>query len=60
MRRLDRGPSRRERRLARKGEPSGRRATHPVLTSYGRRQKERDLQQVFSAMCRVLREGHDE
>lgn len=36
MRRLDRGPSRRERRAAMKGISRGRRATHAVQTTYGR------------------------
>jgi hypothetical protein len=32
-----------------RGVPAGRRATHPVLTKYGRHQKERDRQAVMSA-----------
>jgi hypothetical protein len=36
-------------RRARRGVATGRRATHPVLTKYGRHQRERDHQAVMSA-----------
>lgn len=57
MRRLDRGPSRRERHAAHKGQPTGRRATHLVVTSYGRHQKDRDHRAAFTAMLQAWREG---
>lgn len=57
MRREGRGPSRRERRAAAKGEPTGRRSTHRVLTSYGRHQKERDRVARFTEMMRKLSGG---
>lgn len=35
-------PWRRGLRRAKRGDPTGRRATHPVETTYGRHQRERD------------------
>lgn len=41
---------RRERRRAWRGHPTGRRATHAVETTYGRKQKERDRLALFAAL----------
>ena len=48
---------RRERRRARRGTPTGRRATHEVETTYGRKQKERDRLALFAAITAAAREG---
>jgi hypothetical protein len=40
---------RRERRKAWRGVPRGRRATHEVRTTYGRKQRERDRLALFAA-----------
>lgn len=45
------GVLRRERRRAWRGTPTGRRATHEVETTYGRRQKERDRLALFAAIA---------
>lgn len=55
MRRLDRGPSRRERRAAQKNMPRGRRSTHLVETTYGRGQLERDRLAAWQAMREIER-----
>lgn len=39
---------RRERRRAWRGHPTGRRSTHEVETTYGRKQKERDRLALFA------------
>ncbi|HLJ99535.1 MAG TPA: hypothetical protein VKU39_06460 [Streptosporangiaceae bacterium] len=39
-----------------RGIPTGRGATHPVETAYGRRQKARDRAAGFSAWCAERRE----
>jgi len=57
MRRLDRGPSRRQRRAAHKGQSTGRRATHLVETTYGRHQKEQVRTAAFADMLRQLRDA---
>lgn len=41
---------RRERHRAWRGTPTGRRATHEVETTYGRKQKERDRLALFAAI----------
>jgi hypothetical protein len=38
-------------RRERRGVATGRKATHPVLTKYGRHQKERDRLAVFAALA---------
>lgn len=42
---------RRERRRAWRGTPTGRRATHEVETTYGRKQKERDRLALFATIA---------
>jgi hypothetical protein len=46
---------RRERRKAWRGIPGGRKATHQVETTYGRKQRERDRQAAFMAACAAAR-----
>lgn len=48
---------RRERRREWRGFPSGRRATHAVVTAYGRHQRDRDHREAFSAFCAQRRAG---
>ena len=59
MRRLDRGPSRRERRAAAKGIPRGRRATRKVQTTYGRHQRDRDWRAAMDATREAFRQQHE-
>jgi len=48
---------RREARRAWRGTPTGRRATHEVQTTYGRKQKERDRLALFAALTAAAPEG---
>jgi hypothetical protein len=52
MRPHDDGPRRKAARQARKGVPTGRRATHPVITTYGRGQARRDHLARWAAATR--------
>lgn len=55
MRPLNTQVLRRERRREWRGFPSGRRATHAVVTAYGRHQRDRASREAFSAFCAQLR-----
>ena len=44
-------------RVARKGEPTGRRVTHPVETAYGRHQRDRDWQARWTVIRRAEQEN---
>jgi hypothetical protein len=50
----DTGPRRRNHRKALRGVPTGRRATHEVVTTYGHRQRERDRLAAWQQANRPL------
>jgi hypothetical protein len=47
---------RKDGRRARRGVPTGRRATHIAETTYGRHQKDRDWRESWDAALRAARE----
>jgi hypothetical protein len=56
MRPPDGKPTRRGMRRARRGMPTGRRATHAVQTTYGRHQRDRDWRETMCAAIEAFRQ----